>query len=169
MFVWKDENKRKRGRGWPIFRNISFDVGQRCGGVGRAIASKIRYLQLESSHRQVYFLSTVLKLRWKDEEKEAGDGLIKKHLTWRSDRFIFYLCFLFFCFYFSSFLFAFPLFHSIFSSCFILFISILSKKSPSSIRCRDSNPRPLVRESPPITTRPGLPTYICVSLHHSLR
>ena len=29
--------------------------------------------------------------------------------------------------------------------------------SPSSIRCRDSNPRPLDRESPPITTRPGLP------------
>ena len=28
---------------------------------------------------------------------------------------------------------------------------------PSSIRCRDSNPRPLECESPPITTRPGLP------------
>ena len=28
---------------------------------------------------------------------------------------------------------------------------------PSSIRCRDSNPRPFERESPPITTRPGLP------------
>ena len=28
---------------------------------------------------------------------------------------------------------------------------------PSSIRRRDSNPRPLERESPPITTRPGLP------------
>ena len=31
------------------------------------------------------------------------------------------------------------------------------KKCPSSIRCRDSNPRPLECESPPITTRPGLP------------
>ena len=29
--------------------------------------------------------------------------------------------------------------------------------SPSSIRSQDSNPRPLERESPPITTRPGLP------------
>ena len=30
---------------------------------------------------------------------------------------------------------------------------------PSSIRCRDSSPRPLECESPPITTRPGLPVY----------
>jgi len=30
------------------------------------------------------------------------------------------------------------------------------KKYPSSIRYRDSNPRPLGRESLPITTRPGL-------------
>ena len=40
---------------------------------------------------------------------------------------------------------------------------------PSSIRCRDSNPRPLERESPPITTRPGLPPisifYILVFCH----
>ena len=36
--------------------------------------------------------------------------------------------------------------------------------SPSSIRSQDSNPRPLERESPPITTRPGLPPIeiICV-------
>ena len=34
---------------------------------------------------------------------------------------------------------------------------IYVKKCPSSIRCRDSNPRPLECESPPITTRPGLP------------
>ena len=33
------------------------------------------------------------------------------------------------------------------------------KKCPSSKRCRDSNPRPLERESLPITTRPGLPPY----------
>ena len=31
------------------------------------------------------------------------------------------------------------------------------KKCPSSIRCQDLNPRPLERESLPITTRPGLP------------
>ena len=31
------------------------------------------------------------------------------------------------------------------------------KKCPSSIWHRDSKPRPLNRESPPITTRPGLP------------
>ena len=30
------------------------------------------------------------------------------------------------------------------------------EKFPSSIRCRDSNSRPLEHESPPITTRPGL-------------
>ena len=31
---------------------------------------------------------------------------------------------------------------------------------PSSIRCQDLNPQPLERESPPITTRPGLtPKY----------
>ena len=31
---------------------------------------------------------------------------------------------------------------------------------PSSIRRQDSNPRPLERESPPITTRPGLPPML---------
>ena len=31
------------------------------------------------------------------------------------------------------------------------------KKCPSSLRCRDSNPRRLEFESLPITTRPGLP------------
>ena len=31
------------------------------------------------------------------------------------------------------------------------------EKSPSSIRCKDSNPQSLEHESPPITTRPGLP------------
>ena len=31
------------------------------------------------------------------------------------------------------------------------------KKCPSSIRCRDSNPRPSERESLPITTRSELP------------
>ena len=39
------------------------------------------------------------------------------------------------------------------------------KKCPSSIQCRDSNPRPLECESPPKTTRPGLPSlhFICLS------
>ena len=31
------------------------------------------------------------------------------------------------------------------------------KKCPSSIWCQDSNSRPLEHDSPPITTRPGLP------------
>ena len=34
------------------------------------------------------------------------------------------------------------------------------KKYPSSMRCWDSNPRPLEHESPSITTRPGLPPQI---------
>ena len=34
------------------------------------------------------------------------------------------------------------------------------KKCPSSIQHWDSNPRPSERESPPITTRPGLPPKI---------
>ena len=33
------------------------------------------------------------------------------------------------------------------------------KKFPSSIRCRDLNSQPVEHESPPITTRPGLPPY----------
>ena len=36
-------------------------------------------------------------------------------------------------------------------------IFTICEKCPSSIRCRDSNPWPLERESLPITTRPGLP------------
>ena len=41
------------------------------------------------------------------------------------------------------------------------------KRCPSSIRCRDLNPRPSECESLPITTRPGLPpllTYLTVEL-----
>ena len=34
------------------------------------------------------------------------------------------------------------------------------KKCPSSKKYRDSNPQPLEHESPPITTRPGLPPFI---------
>ena len=40
-----------------------------------------------------------------------------------------------------------------------LFQQIYVKKCPSSIRCWDSNLQPLEHESPPITTRPGLPPY----------
>ena len=36
---------------------------------------------------------------------------------------------------------------------------ISTKFFPFSIRCWDSNPRPVEHESPPITTRPGLPPY----------
>ena len=35
------------------------------------------------------------------------------------------------------------------------------KKCPSSIQHQDSNPRPSKRESPPITTRPGLLSNCC--------
>ena len=33
------------------------------------------------------------------------------------------------------------------------------KKYPASIRCRESNPQPLEHESPPMTTRTGLPKH----------
>ena len=36
------------------------------------------------------------------------------------------------------------------------------KKCPSSIRHRDLNPRPSECESPPITTRPGLPPTVVI-------
>ena len=39
---------------------------------------------------------------------------------------------------------------------------------PSSIRCRDSNQRPSEHESPPITTRPGLPPKLIKTLSLSL-
>ena len=43
------------------------------------------------------------------------------------------------------------------------FYNNICEKCPSSIRYRDSNPRPLERESPPITTRPGLPLFAYLS------
>ena len=53
-----------------------------------------------------------------------------------------------------------PLFH-LFSSFFNQISQFLQQinvnKCPYSIRCRDSNSRPLKHESPPITTRPRLP------------
>ena len=42
-------------------------------------------------------------------------------------------------------------------------LQIYVEKCPSSIRCRDSNPRPLERESLPFTTRPGLPLEILIN------
>ena len=48
---------------------------------------------------------------------------------------------------------------------FIVGLSIFTRNAcekmscPSSIRCWDSNPRPLNHESSPITTRPGLPPW----------
>ena len=36
---------------------------------------------------------------------------------------------------------------------------IFVKKSQSRMRCWDLNPQPSTHESPPITTRPGLPLY----------
>ena len=53
----------------------------------------------------------------------------------------------------ASFLFIFGLFKQTIQ--FLQQINV--KKCPSSIRRWDSNPRPLERESTPITTRPGLP------------
>ena len=38
------------------------------------------------------------------------------------------------------------------------------KKCPSSLRRRDSNPRPFEHESSPITTRPGLPPKLLVNV-----
>ena len=38
-----------------------------------------------------------------------------------------------------------------------IFTTNICEKCPSSIWCRDSNPRPLERESTPVTTKPGLP------------
>ena len=38
-----------------------------------------------------------------------------------------------------------------------IFTTNICEKCPSSILYRDSNPRPSVHESPPITTRPGPP------------
>ena len=55
----------------------------------------------------------------------------------------------------ASFLFIFGLFKQTIQ--FLQQINV--KKCPSSIRRWDSNPRPLERESTPITTRPGLPPF----------
>ena len=43
-----------------------------------------------------------------------------------------------------------------------IFTTNICEKCPSSIWCRDSNPRPSERESLPITTRPGLPPFYII-------
>ena len=40
------------------------------------------------------------------------------------------------------------------------FLQQICEKCPSSIWCRDSKPLPLEHESPPMTTRPGLPDVL---------
>ena len=48
-------------------------------------------------------------------------------------------------------------------------LQFLQQKIPSSLQCWDSNPRPSVHESPPTTTRPGLPpinTNYLLGFHH---
>ena len=52
-----------------------------------------------------------------------------------------------------------PLFNlfSSFQTNITMFTSNTCEKCPSSIQCWDSNPWPSGHESPPITTRPGLP------------
>ena len=52
----------------------------------------------------------------------------------------------------------------LFSKKITIFTTNQCEKLPSSIRCWYSNPQPSERESPPITTRPGLPFYFYFSL-----
>ena len=58
-----------------------------------------------------------------------------------------------------------PLFHLFlyFQTNNTTFATNKCEKCPSSIRCRDSNSQPLASESPPITTRPGLPPFLMSS------
>ena len=59
-----------------------------------------------------------------------------------------------------------PLFHlfSSFQTQITIFISNKCEKCPSIMWCQDSNSQLLAHESPPITTRPGLPP-ILLDLH----
>ena len=59
-----------------------------------------------------------------------------------------------------------PLFYlfSSFQTQITIFTTNKCEKCPSSIQCQDLNSRPLEHDSPPITTRPGLPPallFIC--------
>ena len=51
----------------------------------------------------------------------------------------------------------FAYFRSFQTNIITIFTTNISEKCPSSIRYRDLNPRPLERETLPITTRPGFP------------
>ena len=53
-----------------------------------------------------------------------------------------------------------------FQTSITIFTLCVKMSNPSSIRCRDSNPRPLERETLPITTRPGLPPKVQSLLCH---
>ena len=52
---------------------------------------------------------------------------------------------------------AYFLFIFVFSNNHYNFTTTKCEKCPYGSRCRDSNPRPSEHESPPVTTRPGLP------------
>ena len=56
MFVWKDENKLKRGRGWPIFKKNQYKDTRMLdsGSVGRAIASHNRGPQFEYCNKNIF-------------------------------------------------------------------------------------------------------------------
>ena len=58
------------------------------------------------------------------------------------------------------------LFHlfSYFQTNITIFIANKCENFPSSIRCWDSNPQPSEHESPPITTRPGLPRLFYLNI-----
>ena len=65
MFVWKDENKRKRGRGWPIFqKSLSFEIKLSCFVLQRSqvrIGQLLRYILIASYCSVSY---DVLKGHW---------------------------------------------------------------------------------------------------------
>ena len=72
----KDENEQRRERS-RLQNKTQFPGkkskfrGSGCGTVGRAVASDTRGPLFEYSHRQFYLLTNVLKLFWKDENKEV--------------------------------------------------------------------------------------------------
>ena len=56
-----------------VFENFS-NLGSGCGSVGRVIVSNTRDPHFESRYRQIYFISNVTNLFWKDEDKEKRGG-----------------------------------------------------------------------------------------------
>ena len=59
---------------------------------------------------------------------------------------------------------SFRLFSSFQTNIIAIFTTNKCEKFPSSKQCWDSNPQPLEHESPPITTRPGLPQTKIISV-----